>query len=150
MLGTAALAASPPPLRTATAVCSVRTFVVAFDPKQRVVVSDGDGRVLGSASFTRRSLTGRCRRVTEPKEFVDGGLGREIRRQIAFRCSAPKPIRLHVNPIRDGNTGAVVGSALEVGYGTRFRVIASAVLKNKGDPYASRVYRARAYCKHGA
>ena len=44
-----------------------------------------------------------------------------------------------------------VGSNLGVGIGApRLRVIVSAVLKNRGDPYASRVYRARSYCKLGA
>ena len=58
---------------------------------------------------------------------------------------------MHVNPIRS-ESGAIVGGNLVVGVGTdpRLRVIASAVLKNKGDPYASRVYRAAAYCKLGA
>jgi hypothetical protein len=44
-----------------------------------------------------------------------------------------------------------VGSSLIVGIGApRLRVVASAVLKNKGDPYAPQLYRARAYCKLGA
>ena len=42
-----------------------------------------------------------------------------------------------------------IGSSLSVSSGP-LRVIAAAVLKNKGDPYASTVYRARAYCKLGA
>jgi hypothetical protein len=55
-----------------------------------------------------------------------------------------------VNPIRGGNTNAVVGSNLVVGIGSPLRVIASAILRNKGDPYGSRVYRAATYCKLGA
>jgi hypothetical protein len=148
--GAVALGASPPTPRTATAVCSTRTFTVAFDPKRQVTVTDGE-RALASASFTTAKVSGRCRRVGEPRAFVSRGLGREIRVRSGFRCAATKPIRIHVNPIRDGDTGGVAGSALVVGVGSpRLRVIVSAVLKNKGDPYASHVYRAAAYCKPGA
>jgi hypothetical protein len=150
VLGSTAVAASPPPPRTATAVCSTRAFTVAFDPKRQATVTDGE-RVLASASFTTAKVSGRCRRVGEPRAFVSRGLGREIRARTAFRCAATKPIRIHVNPIRDGDTGGVAGSALVVGVGSpRLRVIVSAVLKNKGDPKASRVYRAAANCKPGA
>jgi hypothetical protein len=135
---------------TATAVCASRSFTMAFDPKRQAVVSDGT-RVLASASFTSRAVSGSCRRVPAPKRYVGGGLGAPIRARTSFRCLANKPIRVHVNPIRN-DAGAIVGSSLQVGIGTdaRLRVIASAILKNKGDPQASRVYRAAAYCKLGA
>jgi hypothetical protein len=135
---------------TATAVCGTHSFTMAFDPKRRAVVTDGT-HVLASVSFTSRSVSSRCRRVAGPKRYLDGGLGAEIRRAISFRCLATKPIRVHVSPIRD-DAGAVVGSSLQAGIGTdaRLRVIASAILKNKGNPYASRVYRAATYCKLGA
>jgi hypothetical protein len=138
------------PLGTATAVCPVTSFTVAFDPKRQVVVASG-GRLLARASFERRILGRACRRVRQPKAFRDGGLGREIRRALGFRCAASAPIRVHVNPIRDGDhPGRFVGSALVVGIGDPFRTIVSAVLKNRGDPKASRLYRAAAYCKLGA
>jgi len=134
---------------TGTVACSTTSFAISFDPKQRAVVTSS-GQVLASASFTSRSLGGACRRIAGPKRFLDGGLGAEIRRAISFRCAASEPIRIHVNPITD-EAGKVVGSYLGVGIGTtKLRVIVSAILKNRGDPYASRVYRARSYCKLGA
>jgi hypothetical protein len=55
-----------------------------------------------------------------------------------------------VNPIRNGS-GKVIGSNLSVGTGgPRLLVIVSAVLKNRGDSNASRIYRARSACKLGA
>lgn len=146
----AAPASSSTTRLTATAVCAAHSFTMTFDPKRQAVVSDGT-HVLASASFTSRAVSSRCRRVAEPKRYVDGGLGPEIRARTSFRCLADKPIRVHVNPIRN-DAGAIVGSSLQVGIGTdaRLRVISSAILKNKGNSYASRVYRAAAYCKLGA
>ena len=135
---------------TATAVCGTHTFTIAFDPKRRAVVTDGQ-HVLASVTFASRAVSSRCRRVPGPRRYLDGGLGREIRRKASFRCQTTRPIRVHVNPIRD-DRDAIVGSNLSVGIGTatRLRVIASAILKNKGDPYAPHAYRAAAYCKPGA
>jgi len=135
---------------TATAVCATRSFTMTFDPKRKVFVTDGE-HVLASGSFTSRAVSSRCRRVPEPKRFVNSGLGPEFRARTSFRCLANKPIRVHVNPIRN-DAGAIVGTSLQVGIGTdaRLRVIASAILKNKGNLYASRVYQAAAYCKLGA
>jgi hypothetical protein len=135
---------------TATAVCGTHSFTVSFDPKRKAVVTDGQ-RVLASATFTSRVISSRCRRIGEPKRYVNAGLGGEIRSSTSFRCLTTKPIRVHVNPIRN-DADAVIGSNLVVGIGTasRLRVIVSAILKNKGDPYASRVYRAATYCKLGA
>jgi hypothetical protein len=133
---------------TATAVCAAHSFTMTFDPKRRAVASDGV-HVLASASFRSRFVSGRCRRVAEPRDYVYSGLGAPIRARTSFRCLAAKPIRVHVNPIRN-NAGAVVGSGLWVGIGSPFRIIAYAILKNKGVPGASRVYRAAVYCKLGA
>lgn len=143
--------AGAPTRQTASAVCTTHSFTMTFDPKRRAVLTDG-GRVLASATFTARSISGRCRRVREPKRFLYGGLGKAVRGRMSFRCLAAQPIRVLVNPIWNRDTGAVVGSSLQVGVGTasRVRVIVSAILKNKGDPYASRVFRAAAYCKLGA
>ena len=134
---------------TATAVCPARSFNVAFDPKRQVVVTDGQ-RQLASASFTARAISSRCRRIPQPRRFVGRGLGAEIRTRTSFRCLTTQPIRIHVNPIRNRDTDAVVGSALNVGIGSPFRVIVAAVVKNRGDPYASTVRRAAVYCKLGA
>ena len=152
-LAAAGLGAAAPASRqvsTATAVCAAHSFTMAFDPKRRAVVTDGR-HVLASATFTSRAVSSLCLRVAGPKRYLDGGLGAEIRARTSFRCLAAKPIRVHVNPIRN-DAGGIVGSSLQVGIGTdaRLRVIASAILKSRGDPYASRVYRAAAYCKLGA
>ena len=149
-IAVAALAAGPASRQvgTATAVCATHSFTMTFDPKRQAVVTDGE-RVLASISFTSRAVSTRCRRVAEPKRYVYSGLGSAIRARTSFRCLANKPIRVHVNPIR-GATNAVVGSNLVVGIGSPLRVIASAILKNKGNPSASRVYRAATYCKLGA
>jgi hypothetical protein len=135
---------------TATAVCGTRAFAITFDPKRRVVVTDGRN-MLASATFSSRAVSSRCRRVGDPRRYVNSGLDGEIRTKASFRCQATRPIRVHVNPIRN-DRDEIVGSSLSVGIGTatRLRVIVSAILKNKADPYASRVYRAAAYCKPGA
>jgi hypothetical protein len=135
----------------ASAVCSTRSFVISFDPRRRVVLTDG-GRVLASATFTSRSISSRCRRVREPKRYLYGGLGKAMRGRTSFRCLAAQPIRVFVHPIWNRDTGAVVGSSVQVGIGTtsRVRVIVSAMLKNKGDPFASRLFSAAASCKLGA
>ena len=148
--GTSASSVGAPALGTATAVCAMHSFTMTFDPKRRAVISDDVG-MLASATFTSREISNRCRRVREPKAYVDGGLGKEIRSRTSFRCLTTQPIRVHVNPIRN-EAGAIVGSSIGAAIGTkaRLRVIASAVLKNKGNPYASRVYRAATYCKLGA
>ena len=148
VLGSAALAASAPRLTTGTAVCPTRAFTVAFDPSRQVVVAAGER--LASATFTTRTISRRCRRVAAPQSYVSRGLGPAIHERAGFRCAATKPIRIHVHPIRNSD-GRVVGSVLLVGIGApRFRVIVSVVLKNKGGPRASRMYRAGAYCKLGA
>jgi hypothetical protein len=131
-------------ITTGTVACSTRSFIVVFDPKRSVSVRDSRSS-LASASFTRASLSRTCKQTGEPKAFLDGGLGAEIRRKVTIQCIAPAPIRIHVNPItQDGST---VGSNLSVGVGTRLDVLVSAVLKNRGDPFASRVYLAPRHCR---
>ena len=137
------------PTPQTTAVCATHTFTMTFDPKRQAVVTDGT-HVLASVSFRSRAVSSACRRVETPKRYDARGLGAGIRGRTSFVCRATLPIRVHVNPIRN-DAGAIVGSNLGVGIGApRLRVIVSAVLKNRGDPYASRVYRARSYCKLGA
>ena len=148
-LAAAASSSGSRQVSTATAVCGTRSFTVAFDPKRRVVVTDGV-HPLASASFAARTISSRCRRIAQPRRVIGKGLGAEIRTRISFRCLTTQPIRIHVNPIRNRDTNAVVGSALNVGIGSPFRVVVTAVLKNKGDPYASTLRRAATYCKLGA
>ena len=149
-IGTTAFAAAPPSIRTVTRACSTTSFTFAFDPKRRAVVTDGAGHVLASSSYTSASISSRCRRVVKPKAFVDGGLGPATHSAMTVRCMTSKPIRIHVHPIRN-EADAIVGSSLSVGIGApRLRVVAAAVLKKSGSPYAPQLYRARAYCKLGA
>jgi hypothetical protein len=138
------------PTPQTTAVCATHTFTMTFDPKRQAAVTDGT-HVLASVSFRSRAVSSRCRRVGTPKHYDARGLGVGIRGRTSFRCLTNESIRVHVNPIRNGS-GAIVGGNLVVGVGSdaRLRVIASAVLKNKGDPHASRVYRSATYCKLGA
>ena len=147
--GSASVAGAPA-LSEATAACATHSFTIAFDPKHRAVLTDG-AHVLASVSFTSRFISGRCRRVPDPNRYYSGGFGVGIGTRTSFRCLSSKPIRVHVNPIRN-DAGAVVGSSLQVGIGTdaRLRVIASATLSRKGGRYSSRVYRAATYCKLGA
>jgi hypothetical protein len=147
----AASVAGAPEVSTATAACGTHSFAIRFDSRRRVVLTDGGG-VLASATFTSRSISSRCRRVRTPKRYLYGGLGKAIRGRTSFRCLADRPIRVVVNPIRDRNTGVIVGSSLQVGIRTAsgLRLIVSAILKNKGEPSASAIYRAAANCKLGA
>ena len=148
--GMATLAAASTPFRPVTRACSTTSFALAFDPKRRAVVTDGAGYVLAAASYTSASVSSRCQRVAEPKALVDDGLGPATHSAMTARCSTSQPIRIHVHPIRN-ERDAIVGSSLSVGIGApRLRVVAAAVLKGKGSPYAPRLYRARAYCKLGA
>ena len=136
--------AALPPVQTATVACAAHVVQVDFSPQRRVIVTSGGTR-LAFASFTARSLTSTCRRVPEPRAYTGGGLGPEIRRPLLVRCTSAAPLRIHVNPIVDDNAKRI-GSSLQIGTGDPLRVIVSAILKNKGDPYASRIYRAKRYC----
>jgi len=131
-------------ITTGTIACSARSFTVVFDPKRSVLVRDSRSS-LAAASFTHANLSTTCRTIGEPTAFLDGGLGAEIRRKVTISCIAPAPIRIHVNPVTQ--SGSTVGSDLSIGVGTRLKVLVSAVLKNRGDPLASRVYRAARYCR---
>jgi hypothetical protein len=124
----------------------VRAFTLAFDPDRNAVVTSHGAR-LGAVSFTRRWLSAACRRVAQRRNFAGDGLGRAVRRSVQLRCMAPKPIRIHVHPILSGDTYTFIGSVLIVGTAGPPQAVVSVVLKNKGDPQASRIYWARAYCK---
>jgi hypothetical protein len=134
-----------PPVQTATVACAAHVVRVDFSPRQRVVVTSGGAR-LAFASFTRRSLSSSCRRVGEPRDYTSAGLGAEIRRPLAVACTLPSAARIHVNPITGEHDNAI-GSSLQVGVGNPLRVIVSAILKNRGDPRASRIYVAKRYCR---
>ena len=102
-------------------------------------------------TFTKRWLTSACRSVAGPRAYRDAPLV-ETHQRTLVRCVAPKPIKIHVNAIINGDspTKEPLGNTVVIGFGEPLTVIASAVLKNEGDPLASSVYRSRAYCKAGA
>ena len=98
-------------------------------------------------SFTSRWLSPICRRLTQQRPFASDDLGRAVRRSVILRCTAPKPIRIQAHPILSSDTNTFIGSVLIVGTTSPARAIVSVVLKNKGDPQASRIYWARRYCR---
>jgi hypothetical protein len=147
-------AASEPsqPSEFARAVsCGVARFTVSFDPKEQVLIEDG-GRELAWGSFTDRRVDGDCRVVREgmpaeeeAEQIDSSSLGDGVYAPVELTCSAPSPITINVNPIYYRRIGGRVdGSSVSVSSaGTS---VAAAVLKNKGDPRASRIYFAARFC----
>jgi hypothetical protein len=142
--GSASGAADP----QATSSCTTRRFAFQFDPKKSAKVVDRT--TLGFASFGSRwvATTAPCRRAAQPRVYRDTPL-RETRGAVRLRCTSPRPIKIHVNGIVNGDssTGARIGNTIVVGFGEPLTVIVSAVLKNKGDPNATSIYTAAGYCR---
>jgi hypothetical protein len=130
---------------TETVACGVRSFAVVFAPRRNAVVSTGAVR-LGAVSFTSQWLSPSCRRVAQQRPFSFRALAGPVRRSVRLRCAGPKPIRIRVHPILNGDTNGFIGSVLIAGIGTPPRAVVSVVLKNRGDPQASRIYWSRSYC----
>jgi hypothetical protein len=130
--------------------CAAGTFQVAFDPARQVTLRR-NGRQVAFASFEKRSADGACgraahRRTLPPGRTSEARLGAGIYRRVELECAAPSRVRVTVHAILDGNhPGKIAGSTL--GLETAKTTIVGAVLKNKGDPNASRVYRAPAFCR---
>ncbi len=130
--------------------CAAGTFRVVFDPARRVTVTRG-GRQVAVASFRTRSADGACgdaarRKTLPPATTSEARLGAGIRRRVELECAMSRPVQLTVHAILDGNhPGKIVGSTLALQ--TAQTTIVAAVLKNQGDPNASRVYRAPAFCR---
>src|ERR1044072_2181238 len=131
-------------IRTKTVACTAKVATISFDPRSGAEIRSGSA-LLGTASFTSAELSRACTSVPEPVGYVDPGLGSELRRAVGARCTSPNPLRLPVNAITE--KGKSVGSNLLLGTGRRMTVIASAVLKNKGDAKASGIYIAHRYCR---
>lgn len=124
--------------------CDARTVLVAFDPTASVEVTSGD-RTLAIATFTERRLNGDCPDAAGPDVRRDDGLDRRgIYRRADLECRLRDRLHIRVNPIFDADVGRSNGSAVVVFDGDS--VVAAAVLKNEGDPKASRVYRAPKSC----
>jgi hypothetical protein len=141
-----AIATADVDLRAVT--CVAGTLRVAFDPANRVTVTRGGQRVV-FASFDRRNADGACGAAVHRKTIPatdDGLLGGGISRRVELSCTATGPVQVAVHAILDGDhPGRSVGSTLTLRVGRT--TILSAVLKNMGDPIASRVYRAKRVCR---
>jgi hypothetical protein len=130
----------------ATAACAARGFTVSFNPAASAAVAN-QGQ-LALISFTKRWLSPSCRSVAAPRVYRENPLV-ETHRRMVIRCAAPRSIKIHVNAIINGDNPRKepIGNTVVVGFGEPLTVIASAVLKNKGDPQATSLYRSRRYCK---
>jgi hypothetical protein len=133
---------SGPTLR-ANVRCDGASFQVAFDPADGVTMTGG-GHTLASATFDERSVDDGCVAVREARAFSDDLLGAGVYRRLTLECAIPAKPVVQVHPIV-GDGAAVVGSVLSVAVPGP-RLVVSAVLKNRGDPAASRVYFAEQYC----
>lgn len=135
--------ASDPTFR-ANVRCEATSFRVAFDPADGVTMTTG-GHTLASASFGTRSVDDGCAAIEEARMYSDALLGRGVYKRLTLECDVPARPEVQVHPIT-GDGAAVVGSVLSVAV-TGPRLVVSAVLKNRGDPAASRVYFAEKYCR---
>jgi len=130
------------------ATCKAGTVRVVFDPARSVVVTRA-GRRVAFASFDGHSADGACGAAVRQTTLAvtdDSLLGPGIYRRAAFACTTSKPLRVAVHAISDGDhPGRTLGSSLTLSVGRA--TILGAVLKNKGDPNASRVYRAARFCR---
>lgn len=132
----------------ATSSCTTRSFTFQFDPAKIAKVV---GRTtIGFASFGSRwvATTAPCRRAAHPRVYRETPL-RESRAAVRLHCTSPRPIKVHVNGIVNGDTTTKtpIGNTIVVGFGEPLTVIVSAVLKNKGDPNATSIYTAPGYCR---
>jgi hypothetical protein len=134
--------ASDPTFR-ANVRCEGTSFRVAFDPTDGVTMTSG-GQTIASASFDHRGVDDGCVAVEE-SQSSDALLGAGVYKRLTLECAVPAKPVVQVHPIVD-DRAAVVGSVLGVAApGPGF--VVSAVLKNRGDPAASRVYFAEKYCR---
>jgi hypothetical protein len=81
----------------------------------------------------------------ERSPYTDVGLReRGIYAPAEFDCRVPAGVSIDVHPILNGNTGRYDGSNVLLLDGKA--IVLAAVLENKGDPRASRIYHAPRYC----
>jgi hypothetical protein len=132
--------------RQLTALCDVRTFTISFNPNKSTVVSSHQVELV-RISFDAFRLRASCRRIASPRAYRHIALTK-IRRHAIRRCTAPRPIKIHLNSIINGDSDKKerIGNAVVVGFGEPLTIVASAILKNKGDPLASSLYSSRRYC----
>lgn len=130
--------------------CDSGVVRVAFDPADSVSVTAGELE-LASATFTERRVSKECDIVAgAPRTTMKGSpydgesLAGGIYRRAELECAVAGGIRIDVHPIFNADIGRNDGSVLLVVDGRT--IVVSAVLKNQGDPRASRVYHAPRYC----
>jgi len=129
--------------------CDATSLRVSFDPSSSVSVTSGDA-TLATATFTARNVSEDCelvpgapRTTAQGSPYDSDSLAEGIYRRAEFDCTVAGA-RFDLHPIFNADIGRNDGSVLLVLDGKR--IVVSAVLKNKGDPRASRVYHAPRYC----
>jgi predicted small secreted protein len=124
--------------------CESDQLRIAFDPTTSVEVASGN-RTLAAATFTERRLNADCRDAPGTDVRSDDRLDQKgIDGRAELECRLRNGLHIRVNPIFNADIGRNDGSALVVLDGDF--VVAAAILKNKGDPRASRIYRAQRSC----
>ena len=146
---TQAEAPATPTTTTRTARCSASTFRISFVQADRVTIESGDG-VLAFASYSDRGIDASCPDTPPASSYADVGLGDGVYQDVELSCTAPGAIEIHVNPIREGEAGPVVGSSLSVSdlAASKPQTIVAAVLENREQAsVASRIHFAPKYCQ---
>jgi len=130
--------------------CDSPSVRVEFDPAESVTVKAGDA-ALAAATFTERKVSQDCRLVPdaprttmESSPWDDALLGKGVYRPAVLECGVRGGVAIYMHPIFNADIGRNDGSVLLVVDGTT--IVVSAVLKNKGDALANRVYHAPRYC----
>ena len=130
--------------------CRSDSVRVEFDPASGVSVAAG-GDALARATFTERHVSEDCdlvrgapKTTMEESPYDDRLLANGRYRRANVDCTVAGGVRIYVHPIFNADIGRNDGSVLLVVDGRK--IVVSAVLKNKGDPQASRVYHAPRYC----
>jgi hypothetical protein len=131
--------------------CGASTVRVEFDPTSGVAVKTPDG-ALAAATFTQRQVNEDCssvpgapRTTMESSPYDDDLLAKPIYGRAELECTVAGGVRIDLHPIFNANIGRNDGSVLLIADGVK--LVVSSVLKNKGDPRASRVYHAPRYCR---
>ena len=132
--------------------CDATTVRVSFDPARDVRVTAG-GATLARAAFGRQEVSSDCEvkrkgpawTASEPSPYRDGGLPeRGLYAPAELECRIPGGVAIDAHPILNGDTGVNDGSNLLLLDGES--IVLSAILKNEGDPKASRIYHAPRHC----
>lgn len=124
--------------------CDADAVRISFDPAESVEVTSG-GRTLALATFTERRVNADCRDAPGTDVRRDDRLDRSgVYRRTELECRFRSAMHVRVNPIFNADVGRNDGSSLLVLDGDF--VVAAVVLKNRGDPQASRIYRAPESC----